>query len=214
MARKSTKPRLKMSGRTLMLHKGKKASCLRSVSVLAASIAILVGLVSWAVCSDTSEWRSWLGGLRATHFSFGVAEGDEGESAGSEAGKHQARYQGSGHATLGKFAVDRFDPITDTTLTVCFKLAGQTVCKNEAEFLAFMDEDRPSLQGHVEGAIRDCEFSALMDEESLGRKVVVRVNRLLGRHFLQSVEFDELTIYETTGSHEPVIWKPLEATQQ
>ena len=63
-------------------------------------------------------------------------------------------------------------------------------------------------------AVRDCDFSALSDEQSLGRKVVARVNRLLGRHFLLSAEFDQLTIYETIGSYEPTIWKPAKETQQ
>lgn len=214
MARKNEKSRLKMSGRTLMLHERRKASCLRSMFVFAASILILVRLVSWAVCSDAGEWRNWLGSLRATHLSFGSADDDDGEAAGFETGENQPRYQGSGRATLGGFTVDRFDPVTDTTLTVCFQLAGQTVCKGEEEFLAVMDENRPFFHKHVEGAVRDCEFAALIDEESLGRKVVVRVNRLLGRHFLQSVEFDELTIYETIGSDEPTIWKLEEANQR
>ncbi|MFH1265749.1 MAG: hypothetical protein ABIK89_08470, partial [Planctomycetota bacterium] len=102
----------------------------------------------------------------------------------------------------------------ETTLTVCFQLSGQTICKDEESFRAFTDRNYPAFRQHVEGAIRDCESSALADGESLGRKVVVRVNRLLGRHFLQSVEFDELTIYETIGPYEPTKWKPVKKAER
>ncbi len=211
MARKNAKSRLRKSRRVAARRKDKKASHLRSIFVLAGPIVILAGLVGWAICSDTSEWRDWLGGMRATHLSSGSTDG---ESGGSEAGEGQTLYQGSGYATLGEFSVDRVDPITDTTLTVCFQLGGQTACKGEEEFVAFMDDNCPSFHEHVAGAVRDCDFSSLTNEQSLGRKVVVRVNRLLGRHFLKSVEFDELTVYETVGESETTIWRPGKAREE
>jgi hypothetical protein len=208
MRRKSLKSCPKKGGCEPARKKREPAERRQAVLVLTASFLILAGLVTWAVCSDKSGWRDWLGGLRVKHVSFGRADQDDGGSAGPGQGDGQTQFQGTGYATLGAYSVDRVDPLTGTTLTVCFQLGGQTICRNEESFRTFMDQNYPSFREHVAGSIRDCESSDLADERSLGRKVMVRVNRLLGRHFLQSVEFDELTIYETVGSYEPTIWKP------
>ena len=206
MPRKSAIPRPKMSGRTRALPKGKSANRWRTALTLALSFLTLVGLVSWAVRSDADAWNDWLGGLRTTRSSS--------RSAGDgEVGDSSTQFRGDGYAALGEFSVDRREH-DEATLTVSFQLSGQTICKDEESFRAFMDETFPDFRRYVEGAIRDSECSALADEQSLGRKVVARVNRLLGHHFLQSVEFDELTIYETIGPYEPTIWKPLKKAEE
>jgi len=207
MPRRSAKPRPKMSGRALALSRGKSASRWRAGLALASSVLMLMGLVSWAVCSDSSGWNDWLGGLRAKK------QSSSGSADNGEAGNSPAQFRGNGYAALGEFSIDRQENY-ETTLTICFLLSGQTICKDEESFRTFTDENYPAFRQHVGGAIRDCESSALTDERSLGRKVVVRVNRLLGRHFLLSVEFDQLTIYETIGSYEPTIWKPLKKIKQ
>ena len=206
MPRRSATPHPKMSGRTLVLSKDKSANSLRATLILTLSVLILVGLVSWAVCTDADEWNGWLGSLRAKQSSSGSADN-------GEVGDSPTQFRGDGYAAFGEFSVDRQEN-DETTLTVCFQLSGQTICKDEESFRAFTDENYPAFRQHVEGAIRDCRASALADEESLGRKVKARVNRLLGHHFLQAVEFDELTIYETIGSYEPTIWKPLKKTER
>jgi hypothetical protein len=206
MPRKTANSRPKMSGRTRVASKDEPTSHWRTTLILTLSILTLVGLVGWIVCSEANAWRDWLGGLRAKRPSFDSADN-------GEAGDNPTQFRGDGYAALGEFLVDRREN-DETMLTVCFQLSGQTICKDEESFRAFTDKNYPAFRGHVEGAIRDCEFSALADEESLGRKVKVRVNRLLGRHFLQSVEFDELTIYETIGSYEPTIWKPMKKTER
>lgn len=206
MPRKSAKPRPKMSGRARVPSKDKPASCWRAMSILTLSVLILVGLVSWAVCSDSGTWNDWLGGLRDKQSAFGSAES-------GEVGDSQAQFRGDGYAALGEFLVDRREN-DETTLTIYFQLSGQTICEDEESFRAFTDKSYPAFRRSVEGAIRDCESSALTNEPSLGRKVVVRVNRLLSHHFLLSVEFDDLTIYETIGFYEPTIWKPLKKTEE
>ena len=206
MPRRSAKPRPKMSGRAFALSKGKSASRWRAGLALASSVLMLMGLVSWAVCSDASGWNEWLGGLRGKRPPSG--------SANSVAGvDNPTQVRGDGYAVLGEFSVDRREN-DQTMLTVCFQLSGQTICTDNGSPRAITDENYPIFRRHVEGAIRDCEFPALTDERSLGRKVVARVNRLLGHHFLQSVEFDELTIYETIGSYEPTIWTPAKEIEQ
>ena len=206
MPRKNTKPRPKMPRRAPVLAKDKSARHWQAPLVLALSVLILVGLVGWAVCSDTGEWNDWLGGLRAKKPSSGSADN-------SETGDNPTQFRGDGYVGLGKFLVVRQED-DETMLRVLFELSGQTICKDEESFRAFTEHDYPAFRQYVEGAVRDCESAALADEQSLGRKVVARVNRLLGHHFLQSVEFDELTIYETIGSYEPSLWKPSKKTEE
>jgi hypothetical protein len=203
MPRKRSKPVTKLSGRKLVVAKKKPASHWQSTVVLVASALTLVGLVSWAVCSDATEWNDWLGGLRAKP----PASNGEGENGEGENGDGPTQFQGDGRATLGEFSIDRRQS-DGSMLTVSFKLSGNTSCKDKEAFQEFVKDDYAAFRKYAEGAIRDCQFSALSDEKSLARKVVVRVNRSLGRHFLQEVEFDELTIHETIDQYGTTEWKP------
>ena len=206
MPRKNSKLRPKKARRALVPSRNKSAYRWRAPLVLTLSVLILAGLVGWAVSIDADEWNGWLGSLRSK-----PASSDSGDNA--EEGDGQTQFRGDGYAALGEFSVDRQEN-DQTMLTIVFQLSGQTICKDGESFRAFTDEDYPAFRRHVEGAIRDCEFSALIDEKSLGRKVVARVNRLLGHHFLQAVEFDELTIHETIGSYGSEIWKPAKETER
>jgi hypothetical protein len=205
MPRKRSKPVAKLSGRRLVVPKKKPTRHWQSTLVLVASALTLLGLVSWAVSSDATEWNHWLGGLRAKPPASGPdGEGPDGEA---EDGNGPAQFQGDGRATLGEFSIDRRQS-DGSMLTVSFKLSGNTSCKDKEAFQEFVKDDYAAFRKYAEGAIRDCQFSALSDEKSLARKVVVRVNRSLGRHFLQNVEFDELTIHETIDHYGTTEWKP------
>jgi hypothetical protein len=179
---------------------------LQAAVILGGGFLLLLCLTGWAVSSSGREWQGWLGSL--ANKSFGKVGGALGEDSAAGEGDGSPAFGEKGRAKLGVYNVHRFDPITDTTLTVNFELSGQTACNDKASFEDFMQAYYPFLREQVMGTIRDCETGDLADKPGLARKMVTRVNRSLGRRFLKSVKFERMQMFETIGPYEGESWEP------
>ncbi len=187
-----------------------KRNRLQATVILAGGLLLFLGLTGWALSSGGREWQGWMGSMGSKSFgkvgdTFGE---DSAKGDGKDSGTGSPTFGEGGRVTLGVYNVHRFNPITDTTLTVNFKLSGKTACNDEASFEDFMEAYYPFIRQQVMGTVRDCEMGDLADKPGLARKMVARVNRTLGRRFLKSVEFDRMEMFETIGPYTGESWEP------
>jgi len=188
------------------LCSSRQFSWLRAAAVGFAGLWV-VALSSWITFSSPYTWSDWMSSMDFLSRSQGTKLG------GSHKGELPA-YLRDGSASLGCYAVKIYDPVTRTMLQAEFRLQGRTTCKNGQEFEEFFRCNHHLFREQVMITLRTCDFQEAADRdlELLGKKIVSRVNRTLGRPFLESVELQDFVLYESIGAISTMQWNPPEET--
>ena len=111
---------------------------------------------------------------------------------------------------MGEFSIGRYDSITNTTFTVNFQLKGMTPCKDKESFNKFMVENERAFRDRVTQAVRDCGARDYTNSQSMGKKVVARVNRAFSGRFLESAELADFDVFESIGTYQSQAWQNAE----
>jgi hypothetical protein len=113
--------------------------------------------------------------------------------------KKQWQYEQKGPVNLGTYRVTVYDPISKTRFRIEFYLEGETVFDEPEEFKEFMDRHGRTVEERVMIVVRNCTSDAFAKngQKKLARRLVVAVNRAVGREFLKSAEIKGLSVYES-----------------
>ncbi len=167
-------------------------------------LVLLVGLWTallgaWLTLGRPASWDEWLAGMnrsaaRSKHRHRTIGQPD--------AAAAKLTYLGEGRAELGDFSIRIFQPITRSTLRADFSLEGKTACADRDAFDKFIRSNHRFLREQVMVTVRNCESDDLVDPDLqlLEKKLVSRVNRALGRRFLESAQIKEFCLYESVES--------------
>ena len=179
--------------------------------LLLAELSLI--LVGACVSAKTQYgWQQWVTGRKSSttrsHRSnrFNIVTAKERKK------RAKVTYLGEGRADLGGYSIRIFDPITETILRTDFRLEGRTTCTSEDEFRRFMLGNRRLIREQVMFGMRACDFAELADPDLklLGKKLASRVNRGVGRRFLESVT---ITDYEPYESVDKLTYQPIEVAE-
>jgi len=99
---------------------------------------------------------------------------------------------------LGEFSVTAFQPLSNTTMRIDFRLFGAIGKEDESEFLGLIDENQHRFREQVIVTVRSAEITDLTDP-TLGlikRKVLERTTKILGKPLLRDVIFSEFSFLE------------------
>lgn len=100
---------------------------------------------------------------------------------------------------LGDFSVTSYIHLTNTHLRIDFKLVGIVKTEEEAEFLTRMEANRHRIREKVIITVRSMSMADLLEDPALGllkRKIMVNLNRILGKELLRDVIFSDYSIIE------------------
>ncbi|MGW8257897.1 MAG: flagellar basal body-associated FliL family protein [Thermoguttaceae bacterium] len=99
---------------------------------------------------------------------------------------------------LGEFNVTAYQPISNTTLRIDFRLFGTILAKDQDEFSKLLEENKHRFRDQVIITLRSSEITDLTDA-GLGlvkRKLLEKANRILGKPLLQSILFSDFSFIE------------------
>jgi flagellar basal body-associated protein FliL len=99
---------------------------------------------------------------------------------------------------LGQFAVTAFQPVSNSTLRIEFRLYGTVSPKEEKEFLRLKEENLHRFRDQVIVTVRSAEITDLTDAglTLIKRKLLEKTNRMLGKPLLRSVIFSDFSSIE------------------
>ena len=126
------------------------------------------------------------------------AQGDKAESEFGLAEGDKAKQEEQVEVDLGEYTVTSFQPISNTTLRIDFHLFGTIASKDIDAFNTAMEGNIHRLRDQVIVTVRSSELTDLTDA-GLGlikRKILEKVNRTLGRPFLEMVVFSDFSFIE------------------
>lgn len=133
---------------------------------------------------------------------FGSAAPQTAESAEShgELGEDEIGHD-DGEAvevSLGDFDVTAFQPTSNTTLRVSFKLYATVRVKDEEAVLTLIEERKHRFREQVLEIIRSSEMNDLTDPVLglIKRKILEKTNRLLGKAMIRGIVFSDFSYYE------------------
>ena len=184
----------------------------KGLSALAALAMLLSAFGPWGAHMNKRSWENWLenfqsfgSGARNPHARFGRERRRELRDT-----EPLPAYLGEGKAELGEFSIRVFDPITQGELRTDFRLKGTTNLGDEASFAHFMRGNRRFLREQVAVVLRTHNLDELADPDLnlLGRKIVARVNRSLGKRVLKSAEIRDFALYESIDRSSFALWEP------
>lgn len=100
--------------------------------------------------------------------------------------------------SLGDFDVTAFQPTSNTTLRVSFKLYATVRVKDEETVTTLIEERKHRFREQVLEIIRSSEMSDLTDPVLglIKRKILEKTNRLLGKALIKGVVFSDFSYYE------------------
>jgi flagellar FliL protein len=133
---------------------------------------------------------------------FGTAAPQTAESAESHDSSEE---EDEGHddgegveVSLGDFDVTAFQPTSNTTLRVSFKLYATVRPKDEATVATMIEERKHRFREQVLEIIRSSEMNDLTDPVLglIKRKILEKTNRLLGKAMVKGVVFSDFSYYE------------------
>jgi len=168
---------------------GPNASVLGRFKLLffAVGIVVLECLVAYLYIPTTSGQSALAGAEEAQdEAEFGFGEGNE------------ANEEEQVEVDLGQYTVTSFQPLTNTTLRIDFHLFGTVASEDVQDFNTAMEGNIHRLRDQVIVTVRSSELTDLTDA-GLGlikRKILERVNRTLGRPFLEMVVFSDFSFIE------------------
>ena len=134
---------------------------------------------------------------------FGAAAPNPAESAETH-GKH-VEEEDEGHddgegveISLGDFDVTAFQPTSNTTLRVSFKLYATVRPNDEAAVTTLIEERKHRFREQVLEIIRSSEMNDLTDPVLglIKRKILEKTNRLLGKAMIKGIVFSDFSYYE------------------
>ena len=99
---------------------------------------------------------------------------------------------------LGEFGVTSYQPISNTTLRIDFRLYGTVAVEKEKEFLGQLERNNHRFRDEVIVTVRSSEITDLTDA-GLGlikRKILEKSNALLGKRYLRSIIFSDFSFIE------------------
>lgn len=169
-------------------NRGVLSRWLQGVLVLVAIVPcfLIGGLASF---SGERHWTRWLDRLSG-NISLGKASSS----------RSPAVWKGDGVADFGRIKLLDYDPVTRVSTAVQFKMEAVTVFPEKQQFDAFMTRLGHTIQDELLVTVRSSTAAERRNEDYLGKKVVTRVNRLLGRQVLREVRITDLSISEFTSS--------------
>ncbi len=134
---------------------------------------------------------------------FGSAAPHSAESAEShgELGDEEELGHDDGEGvevSLGDFDVTAFQPTSNTTLRVSFKLYATVRVNDEETVTTMIDERKHRFREQVLEIIRSSEMNDLTDPVLglIKRKILEKTNRLLGKAMIKGVVFSDFSYYE------------------
>ncbi|MCC6125569.1 MAG: hypothetical protein IT426_11445 [Pirellulales bacterium] len=175
---------------------GKKSAIL---GVVLAVVAIECGAAYWLLSSAGNAAAQASEPAEAKNTENKAAEKSEHKTA-----KHEGKVGGEKdpneqiEVVLGDFSVTTFQPATNATLRIEFKLYGTIGAKDEKEFLAALEENQHRFRDQVLVIVRSAEITDLTDA-GLGlvkRKIMEKTNRMIGKPLLQSIIFSDFSFIE------------------
>ncbi len=176
-----------------------RGSWLRKSIVAGGLIGWFFVLVGYSVWCGPDAWRHWM--PKMSFSKDGLSRNGQSTNRQRDSSTNPS-YLGEGRAELGDFSIRVFNPVTHTTLRTDFRLEGKTSCRNKNSFDQFMKNNQRFFREQVAVTMRDCKSEELTDPNFslLGKKLVSRVNRALGKKFLKSVAFNDFTLHEAVGA--------------
>lgn len=95
-----------------------------------------------------------------------------------------------------------YDPVTRVSTAVQFKMEAVTAFPDQRQFDAFMSRLGHTIQDELLVTVRSSGAAERRNEDYLGKRVVTRVNRLLGQEVLREVRITDLSIAQFSGATE------------
>ena len=108
------------------------------------------------------------------------------------------RHSDSSEVDLGNFTVSGFQPASNSTLFITFRLYGTVRHKYAGEFNQRLEENQHRIRDNIIVIIRSAEITDLTDA-GLGlikRRILETTNKTLGKPLLQEVVFSEFSFIE------------------
>lgn len=154
--------------------------------------AVCLGLVPafliGAVAGRQSHWTHWLEQIGTP------------EAWGRSVSRPPpaAVWVGRGEADFGEFIVRNFDPLSNLIRETSFRFRVVTAFDDRHEFDRFIRAFGYIIRDEVLVTIRVSTMRELQQPDFLARKIVTRVNRLLGQDALKSARLENLMLTERT----------------
>lgn len=153
-------------------------------------VLVLLGILpafSIAVLANSqSRWTKWLEKMGGV--------GTWGTQARSST--PAAVWRGQGLADFGDFCVRDYDPVSGLIREASFKFQVATAFENREEFDSFIRSFGYIIRDEVLVTVRASNSDELQRPDHLGRKILTRVNRLLGREVLKSAHLNDFVFME------------------
>jgi len=99
----------------------------------------------------------------------------------------------------GSFSVTSYIHVTNTHLRIDFRLVGIVKMEDEAEFQTRMEANKNRIREKVIVTVRSMSMADLLEDPALGllkRKIVIGLNRILGKELIRDVIFSEYSVIE------------------
>ena len=102
-------------------------------------------------------------------------------------------------ADLGGFSVTSYIHVTNTHLRIDFKLVGIVKVEDNPEFQIRLEANQHRIREKVIVTARSMNMADLLEDPSLGllkRKIVISLNRILGKELIRDVIFSDYSVIE------------------
>ncbi len=97
------------------------------------------------------------------------------------------------------FSVTSYIHITNTHLRIDFRLVGIVKMEDEGEFQTRLEANKNRVREKVIVTVRSMSMADLLEDPALGllkRKIVIGLNRILGKELLRDVIFSDYSVIE------------------
>ena len=166
---------------------------LKALGIVAAIVLVEVVAASMLIPSmhDTERLAKQYIAAKAGEVSDSAHESD----GHVEPVKHHDNLE---EVELGTFNVTRFNPATNTTLSIDFELYGAVLAKNKGEFQHLYDKNKNRIREQVVLTMHGAEAKDLSDAGLglLKRQILEKTNRALGQPLLAEVLFGKFNFIE------------------
>ncbi|MEJ5340018.1 MAG: hypothetical protein WHT09_00510 [Thermogutta sp.] len=156
------------------------------VEVLAVFLGILPAFFIGLLASSHTHWSQWLEKL-----GMGEAWG-----ASHSRPAPAAKWLGNGEADFGDFCVRVYDPASGLIREASFQFRVVTTFDDPDSFGRFIQSFGQVIRDEVLVTVRATSPSELQEVDYLARKVVTRINRLLGQPVLKTARIENFSLAE------------------
>lgn len=160
------------------------------LEVLAVFLGILPTFFIGLLASSHVHWSQWLEKL-------GLSEA---WGASHSRPAPAAKWLGNGEADFGDFCVRVYDPASGLIRETSFQFRVVTTFDDPESFGRFIQSFGHLIRDEVLVTVRASSPSELQQGDYLARKVVTRVNRLLGQPILKTARIENFSLAERTVS--------------